>query len=1577
MSDRAELRNPLYRNWVRASLGLKYLQQGLAGFVSNLSDQRHQSHLYSYRKVTGSPAPSCTDCTADNLLPEHPRKTCIQKYRSKCFCNSPAGRRSCPNNFCSRFYDLIVLDHDERNPVWTNTNPSCWYRNHWSFARCFLATAGYSDKQLAADTDAAGLLSILINNVEFRASLDSVCNFEKARNTRNDVVHTATFEIEDKELIPIIDQFIEILQDKKSLINDAGAQQACFHLEKLRKDEVNISCQKAEELRKEAMEAIAEKKEEALRDIDKKTLESLQDIAKATTQNQKILATTQTQTVENPTTLSDKEKQELQSYLIDLYRKDYLKTDLSPLLPEVEIDVEKVYVPLKMERRRGNSAETTYIHSLDELFYCDDEQAKTIYISGDAGIGKTTFCRKLILEWCRAHSMSSHIFNSISSENTQQETDAFASITSQENKADHIGSNYDKNSTRRRSDSSDESDYFLYESDDNLFDSANSSGSSSPVLTDEEIVADVYDIAKTFETAVIDKDKSTVMKQFIFLFFISLRDTYKERSVEEMAQNQLLKTKKMRELFKILVANEPENMLYILDGLDEWAPPTPLPKHPNVTKGLPLSSCEGKFTILFTSRPWKVETLRPKLGEYDFDVNILGIEKTASKDLVWLIFEEITSDKDEIDTSAVLFLQEVEKMNIECLSSVPLLLKLLVCLWEKDHELADSQTGIYSSIISKLCSLAIKRNSDNDKFQSWISQLEGKNCTFPPSLYKHPVLLKFSALMYTLGKLSFENISPNIQGGALVFKDKDLTDHGVSEAEYELSLMIGLLSQKKVIGSLKMSPTRCISFMHKTFQEYFAALYISMVFQQNMTIVEKMRKYFSSSETIIHVLKVLTFVKEMCPALTDKVTEQIDIHEKDFIVTIERSKLTLQTNMNNNTKLVTEFFMTYQIRDISVKSSDFGKHALHFQMEMRNLQVLELHSVKMTPSAFKQMLECLPETSNGVFLKLCHVVVKNPRSGDANVHVSVTLNNLKSIEIDFMNMCGIEVQFSEHMKTMDRVKYHDVDMNEKELEQLLEHIPDSDQDIFLILSELRLKNVINVDSNTLIKRVKQSLNFKECPFETEHFRGVTFYWSKKKLTCKYIWFSEAATPVDDLFSLMKHVILDVTTVVRIKTGDSFQNTTLHYRESDLVVIWLGTELCITALMLTYIKIKDNELCELLQNEKLDRLISLELNNITVTHTSSHTQQLALACKTLKIHRGNIFSNITIRVSKAVSSIFVTDVTMTLKCFELLSDTKRDHCQFEFKNVLFTNILHSIHDSSKKQTNMQDAESLAILRRDRAKIENDLNETLVRILLDSNIESFVLDNTTLTCSSRHIGLKEVVLHHSRFWANPKGRNMYLKRVSSTESTLCLFFNSSSIQRFQHRLILDTITVTDASKGLAGKQLAVAVRDLTIKQTNLNKIILRRLSAMMDVCLEDVTLTVTAFRALLERPDVAHKHENISSIVLNNITLAETNNTYEVVKYDCSNNLTIKNTNLLDVSIIFSPKERFHFLRSMQSHTAKILLEDVTMTEEAYRQMRRNVWYLTLSRFSEELDDHNMEYSTVGSVKRKTIKRMSFS
>ncbi|XP_053390213.1 uncharacterized protein LOC123526921, partial [Mercenaria mercenaria] len=290
-----------FKNWVRGATGLLYLQEGLQDVVS---DKVLQCRDDSVQKLTSSPTVSlnqCNQCTALNLLPEHAdlqngcgksKGKCKQHNPRNCFGSKPKGRRKCPNGICSKLYDAIVDKHCFEDPLWKNTDPSTWCsdRNGWSFAKCFQTTPS---KGTSADTtDAAGLLSILLNNKSIQNWLackdmktyTTACPFYKARAIRNEILHSPKFELGEQTLNDYLDAFIKVLQDPKCLISDEGSKQAVAKLKQLQKNQINISWEdetKLFQMHKEALSELDERKFEALQEIDDRKVSVLSAVDSA------------------------------------------------------------------------------------------------------------------------------------------------------------------------------------------------------------------------------------------------------------------------------------------------------------------------------------------------------------------------------------------------------------------------------------------------------------------------------------------------------------------------------------------------------------------------------------------------------------------------------------------------------------------------------------------------------------------------------------------------------------------------------------------------------------------------------------------------------------------------------------------------------------------------------------------------------------------------------------------------------------------------------------------------------------------------------------------------------------------------------------------------------------------------------------------------------------------------------------------------------------------------------------------------------------------------------------------------
>ncbi|XP_060586999.1 uncharacterized protein LOC132742574 [Ruditapes philippinarum] len=491
----------------------------------------------------------------------------------------------------------------------------------------------------------------------------------------------------------------------------------------------------------------------------------------------------------------------LQRYLLEFYRQEYVLIPISPLSTKYRKSVEELYVPLQAKifcKQNNNNVPAT---KLADVFQQDNKVKRSIYLTGEAGIGKSTFCRKLISLWCTAgenEGKLQHNYTAVFDLDTQSSTenaeiqvdDGFHNCT------DDLYYEYDSDS---------------YSDDSSLCNqdlSTDTTANAVPSCTSNQDPLNT--VAKKSQINDNDTDNASIQK-FDFLFFISLRDTNQEVSIEEMVEKQLLyQNLKRVECFKNTIERIPEKCLFILDGLDEWTPPKPLPTHPTVTKGLPLSSVSGKYVKLFTTRRWKYESLSPCIEEHESEVRLTGIGKTASRALI----ENMLVSKYQIFA----FETAVSLSDTYDLTSTPLLLKLLICLWQENSKLERSKTELYCSIINIMLHLAERRNDLSTDIPT--HQL-------PEMLKVFRYIKDNSNLVFKLSQFALYSLFEEPYGSSVVFSEFDLLQQGLSSREILLFLQTGILTQKSISSKLTFIPKTSLSFIHKSFQEFFAAVYIA------------------------------------------------------------------------------------------------------------------------------------------------------------------------------------------------------------------------------------------------------------------------------------------------------------------------------------------------------------------------------------------------------------------------------------------------------------------------------------------------------------------------------------------------------------------------------------------------------------------------------------------------------------------------------------------------------------------------------------------------------------------------------
>ena len=142
LKDRLSL--PDYNNWVKGNLILRELKTGLVPF---LDDKARDFQKYVLGHVTAS-GTVCTVCTGDDL-------------RKK--------RYICPSaGICTTVLQVINTEYTHHPPGTVklmNTNNQAWCdtAQYWEMAKAYISTPGYASKTSAAETDCAGLLTIIVN----------------------------------------------------------------------------------------------------------------------------------------------------------------------------------------------------------------------------------------------------------------------------------------------------------------------------------------------------------------------------------------------------------------------------------------------------------------------------------------------------------------------------------------------------------------------------------------------------------------------------------------------------------------------------------------------------------------------------------------------------------------------------------------------------------------------------------------------------------------------------------------------------------------------------------------------------------------------------------------------------------------------------------------------------------------------------------------------------------------------------------------------------------------------------------------------------------------------------------------------------------------------------------------------------------------------------------------------------------------------------------------------------------------------------------------------------------------------
>ena len=278
--------------------------------------------------------------------------------------------------------------------------------------------------------------------------------------------------------------------------------------------------------------------------------------------------------------------------------------------------------------------------------------------------------------------------------------------------------------------------------------------------------------------------KNEVLKRFELLIVLRLREVYFVKTLAE-ALNKCLgfEQSEAEEIIQYMGDNS-DKVLLLLDGLDEYDI-TQSNEVLEVIHGPRLPGC----LVVVTARPWMGE----KIGKHmHAQFEIMGFNK---EDITTYAARHFNTEA-EIDS----FVEYLIHNGLLPLAQIPLLLLFLCLLWKerKEEGLPSSRAELYREIIQCII------HHHNAKSSAASSDALDEN----------------AELLNRMGKIALDALKRN----SLIFSYQDLAQ----DEQSSQILSLGLLSISK---APTRNPKVMISFLHKSVQEFLAALYITALMQ--------------------------------------------------------------------------------------------------------------------------------------------------------------------------------------------------------------------------------------------------------------------------------------------------------------------------------------------------------------------------------------------------------------------------------------------------------------------------------------------------------------------------------------------------------------------------------------------------------------------------------------------------------------------------------------------------------------------------------------------------------------------------
>ena len=503
-----------------------------------------------------------------------------------------------------------------------------------------------------------------------------------------------------------------------------------------------------------------------------------------------------------------------------------------------QVLIEQNVEAMRKTRKPDEMSGSKLLNTIQDMFYIKkiikkskiSVLAKRIILTGEAGYGKTVLCLKLVDTWSKSkqNKKGQSIIKQHSASDTEHKVEQ--SVHAEDVHGLTSIKDLDKSNNGGDKGSDD------YDNDDNL---------------------------------------QQFLAYFDMVFYIPLRHAKHGissivdlvcESVQECEQNTKQKLRQMLGDGKI-------PCLVILDGLDEW-------KAPDTCRVPGFPDIDGlvNYTVLCTMRPWRMVNLCLALDSLcDKAVQILGLKDASVETVISNVlvhYYGLQLDSPLYEEKFKHFCAQAKLPELKSLMKIPLMLTASCLVWNEESDVSSSY--FMSLFYLKLMVLTITRAENKHGIvNSFLNQKRQNTNTLsniPSILLEFDPIIDSLEIIKPVGRLALHDLLS--KEPHLVFP-KNKLERDIGKSNVEIALKVGILSQSKAPG-LSYQQRVSVSFYHKSFQEFTAALYMAC------GDVEALASFCSKCNTMEKIMELSNIIKFVF-GLDTVVSSQLSEHINDVV----------------------------------------------------------------------------------------------------------------------------------------------------------------------------------------------------------------------------------------------------------------------------------------------------------------------------------------------------------------------------------------------------------------------------------------------------------------------------------------------------------------------------------------------------------------------------------------------------------------------------------------------------------------------------------------------------------------------